>query len=75
MRSNYFGTARLEVAKALIFGAAVVAALLLALLAAKPARADTFAVNSTGDTGDATPDGTCDSDPGAAVVCTLREAI
>jgi CSLREA domain-containing protein len=41
----------------------------IALIAlASPAWATTFTVNSTADTGDATPDGTCDT-------CTLREAM
>src|SRR5215210_4562568 len=66
---------RLGRAKALVFGAALMAALLFGLLAAKPAHAVTFTVNSTADTGDTTPDGTCDSDPTATVVCTLREAM
>jgi trimeric autotransporter adhesin len=55
-----------------------VAALLFAslLLAAKSAHAATFTVNSTGDIGDATPDGVCDSSPVPSVtLCTLREAI
>jgi CSLREA domain-containing protein len=38
------------------------------VMLASPAWATTFTVNSTADTGDATPDGTCDT-------CTLREAI
>jgi CSLREA domain-containing protein len=38
------------------------------MLVAEPANASTFSVNSTGDTGDSTPDGTCDN-------CTLRHAI
>jgi CSLREA domain-containing protein len=45
-------------------------------LVANPAWATTFTVNSTGNDGDTTLDGTCDSDPTAATVtCTLREAI
>ena len=48
--------------------ALLVAVLIGLVLEAKPAQADTFTVNSTGDAEDATPDGTCDS-------CTLREAI
>jgi CSLREA domain-containing protein len=71
----FFGTLRLGRAKVIVFGVALVAALLLGLLAAKPAHAATFTVNSTADTGDTTPDGTCDSDPTATVVCTLREAM
>ena len=57
-------------AQALVFGAAVMVALLVGLLlGAKPAHSvGPFVVNSTADTGDATPDGTCDT-------CTLREAI
>ena len=52
-----------------LFVAALVVAASLVLLAGGPASASTtFTVNSTGDTGDATPDGTCDT-------CTLREAI
>ena len=49
----------------------VVATLLAAclMMAAQPAHASTtFTVNSTADTGDATPDGACDT-------CTLREAV
>jgi CSLREA domain-containing protein len=65
----FFGTMRLGRAKALVFGAGLMAALLFGLLAAKPAHAATFAVNSTADTGDATPDGACSS------TCTLREAM
>ena len=45
------------------------------VMVASPAWADTFVVNSIADTGDATPEGTCDSDPTATVVCTLREAM
>jgi len=52
-------------ASGLLVAAFVVACVLLAV---EPAHAATFTVNSTGDTGDATPDGTCDA-------CTLREAI
>jgi trimeric autotransporter adhesin len=50
------------------------AVLLLTVMAAtlmmvtSPAWATTFTVNSTADTGDTTPDGTCNT-------CTLREAI
>jgi CSLREA domain-containing protein len=57
-------------AQALVFGAAVMVALLVGLLlGAKPVHSvGPFVVNSTADTGDATPDGTCDT-------CTLREAI
>jgi trimeric autotransporter adhesin len=69
MSTTYlFRTMRLGRAKAFFFGAALMAALLFGLLTAKPAHAVTFTVNSTADTGDATPDGTCDT-------CTLREAI
>src|SRR5215211_9530646 len=69
-----------ERARALIsLRAAVTVALLLALLvAAEPARAapTTFTVNSTDDAGDATLDGTCDSDDSApGDQCTLRAAI
>jgi hypothetical protein len=45
------------------------------LVVAAPAWATTFTVNSTADTGDTIPEGTCDSDPTATVVCTLREAM
>ena len=38
------------------------------IMVASPAWATTFTVNSTADTGDTTPDGTCDT-------CTLREAM
>jgi CSLREA domain-containing protein len=72
MRINFFfGAMRLGRANALAFGLAMIFALLLLGLqaATKPAHAaTTFTVNSTADTGDATPDGTCDT-------CTLREAI
>ena len=44
-------------------------------LLAGPAQAVTFTVNSTADADDPTPDGTCDSNPGPGVVCTLREAL
>lgn len=44
-------------------------------LVASPAWATTFTVTSNADTGDAAPDGICDSDPAAPVVCTLREAM
>ena len=57
--------------KALIAGLLLVAAMVIAsTMAAAPAHAasKTFTVNSTADTEDATPDGTCNS-------CTLREAI
>jgi CSLREA domain-containing protein len=56
------------VAKALAFAAAVMVTLLFVLVYAKPAHAVTLTVNSTADTGDATPEGTCST-------CTLREAI
>ncbi|MGH2739970.1 MAG: hypothetical protein ACRDH6_05770, partial [Actinomycetota bacterium] len=56
---------------------AFVAAVVSAFLpwTAAPSFAVTFTVNDTGDAGDGSPEGTCDSDPGAGVVCTLREAI
>jgi CSLREA domain-containing protein len=51
------------------FGMMVGALLFGLLVVARSAHADTtFTINSTADTGDATPDGTCDT-------CTLREAI
>ena len=71
MRINFFGTMRLGAANALAYGLAMIFALLLlfGLQGANPAHAaTTFTVNSTADTGDAIPDGTCDT-------CTLREAI
>jgi CSLREA domain-containing protein len=49
-----------------------------ALLVAKPARAETFTVNSTGDGGDAAPRGVCNTTPfpvGTEPECTLRAAI
>ena len=53
----------------LLFTAALVAMVTAVGIAEKPTHAATaFTVNSTADTGDATPDGTCDT-------CTLREAI
>ena len=44
----------------------------LLLLISPSLHAATFTVNSSGDVGDETPDGVCDSDGG---LCTLREAI
>jgi len=58
--------------RAVLLLAVMTAALIMVAI---PAWATTFTVNSTADTGDATPDGICDSDPAAGVVCTLREAI
>jgi CSLREA domain-containing protein len=61
------------------FAVTVMVALLMGvLLAAEAARsaATIFTVNSTGDAGDATPDGTCDSDSSTTgEQCTLRAAI
>src|ERR687894_192355 len=59
------------------FGLVILVALLFGLLlAARPAHADTtFTVNSTGNTGDRNPEGTCDSNSTSIVVCTLREDI
>ena len=48
------------------------AGLLVVLVTAGLARAATFTVNSTCDTGDASPDGTCNDGAGN---CCLREAI
>ncbi len=61
---------RTRKAMAIASGLTVIFALLLfGLQGAKPAHAaTTFTVNSTADTADTTPDGTCDT-------CTLREAI
>jgi CSLREA domain-containing protein len=77
MRTNSFfiRTKRIGRAQALIFGGAVMAALLFGLLAAKPARSvDTFIVNSTADAPDATSgDGTCQTTTMGE--CTLRAAI
>jgi CSLREA domain-containing protein len=50
------------------FVLALLVAALIGVLWDTPAHAATFTVNSTSDTGDATPDGACDT-------CTLREAI
>jgi hypothetical protein len=56
----------------------------LGVLAAKPAHAATFTVNSTGDAGDQTPSGSCDTGvripdpgggPGTVPECTLRAAL
>ena len=58
-----FGTVQLGRAQALDFGTALLAALLLALLAAKPAHAATFTVNSIGDQADAITNNVCDVDP------------
>jgi CSLREA domain-containing protein len=44
-------------------------------LAVAPAQAAIFTVDSTGDQADLAIDGTCDVDPGAPIVCTLRAAI
>jgi trimeric autotransporter adhesin len=73
MRTNFFlRTKRIGRTNTLAFGLAMILALLLLFglqSATKPVHAaTTFTVNSTADTGDATPDGTCDT-------CTLREAI
>jgi CSLREA domain-containing protein len=68
------GTARVA-SKTGILAFAVATALFFVLLAPRPAHAADFTVNSTGNAGDATPDGTCDSNPTASVTCTLREAI
>ena len=45
------------------------------LVVAAPAAAETFTVNSALDGTPGATNGICDSDPGAPVVCTLREAI
>jgi CSLREA domain-containing protein len=53
----------------LLFTATLVALVMAVGIAERPTHAAApFTVNSTADTGDATPDGTCDT-------CTLREAI
>ena len=70
---NSGGWARLR--ERLAPGARVGSCLLATLLAGATAHAAIFTVDSTADTDDATPDGTCDSAPGPAVACTLREAI
>ena len=44
-------------------------------LAASPAWATTFTVSSTADTGDTTPEGTCDDPAIIGIQCTLREAM
>src|SRR4051794_40333498 len=67
----FFGTFQLGRAKALVFGAALMAALLFGVLAAKPAHAATFTVNSTADTDDTK----CESLVPFLNDCTLREAI
>ena len=46
-----------------------------AVLAGVPAEAAPFVVDSNLDTADVVLDGTCDTDPGVPVVCTLRAAI
>ena len=52
MRSTFSGTMELGRAKALVFGAAMMVAILLELLlAANPAYASTFTVINTDDTG------------------------
>ena len=57
-------------------GPAIVAAFALSLVAAAPAFALTFTVDSTGDgSDDVAQNNICDSDPGAGVACTLRAAI
>jgi CSLREA domain-containing protein len=55
--------------------ALLVAASIGVLGATKPAHADTFTVNSFADSADFELDGTCDSNAGVAVSCTLRAAI
>src|ERR671914_166663 len=60
------------------FGFLVAAMVAVSLLVvARPAHAvSTFTVNTTLDTGDATPDGVCDSNPHPFVIsCSVREAI
>jgi CSLREA domain-containing protein len=54
---------------------AVVVGLLMLTAFAPAALAETFTVDGVGDAPDAAIDGTCDSDGGAPVVCTLRAAI
>ena len=56
--------------KALVAVAVVIA--VLAMVAGPASASATFTVNSTADTGDATPDGSCDDGSGD---CTLRAAI
>ena len=70
MTTNSYSSEARRTRRTLLIGLVVMSTLLLiGLLAAGPAHAaTTFTVNSTADTGDATPDGTCDT-------CTLREAI
>jgi CSLREA domain-containing protein len=66
---------KIRKSKVLVFGLLLVAFMAMSMFSARFAHAVSFTVNSTADTGDTTPDGTCDSDPGAGTVCTLREAI
>lgn len=59
-----------------LLGAIILAMILFTTGDTPRAQAATFTVNSTGDAADiAVGDGICDSDPGAATVCTLRAAI
>ncbi|CAN5528472.1 hypothetical protein BH24ACT20_BH24ACT20_02690 [soil metagenome] len=64
--------------KALVFALSVAALVAVMMLAARPAHADTFTVNSTGDGGDQAPSGVCNTAPfpvGTEPECTLRAAI
>ena len=62
--------------RALALGLLVAALMAVMLIAAKPAHAKTFTVNSTGDGANVALDGNCDADPRVFVnVCTLRAAI
>jgi CSLREA domain-containing protein len=64
--------------KAWSLGLLLAAPLAVMLLAAKPAHAETFTVNSTGDDGDRAPSGVCNTAPfpvGTEPECTLRAAI
>jgi titin len=63
-RGGFASTSRLALAAAFV-----------TLLAASPASAKTFEVNSKGDEGDLVADGRCDADPSNSKVCTLRAAI
>ena len=59
---------RMAGGKILALGIVLAALWATMMLVARPANASTFTVNSIGDTGDSTPDGTCGN-------CTLRHAI
>ncbi len=68
-------TKRLARDRTLMLGLLAVVLVVLTLIAARPAHAETFTVNSTGNAGVESADGICDSNITATITCTLREAI